>query len=367
MIDALAVIPAPDPLPLPAPPGLMWFLLMLTFFIHLLGMNFVLGGSLIALAARARGNDDATKLARRFGKAMPVVVAATVTFGVAPLLFLQVLYGRLFFSSSVLMAWVWLAVVPLLILAYYGTYAIAIRGEKTGGRGTLAIAGGVAAIFVTIAFIYSNNMSLMLRPERFLGMYIDSARGAQLNRADPTLVARYLHMLLGAVAVAGLFVALYGYVASRREEAHGRWAMRHGAMWFAGATMLNVIAGTWWGMALPREVVLRFMGGSLAATTWLIIGSVTGIAALGLMAGAIRADDPRPLVFHSAWMTLVTLVSMIVSRDHVRAGMLELANFQPVTWIEPQWSIIAIFAVLLVAALGVVAWMGMMLMRSRTA
>ena len=33
---------------------------------------------------------------------LPVAVAATVTFGVAPLLFLQVLYGRLFFSSAVL-------------------------------------------------------------------------------------------------------------------------------------------------------------------------------------------------------------------------------------------------------------------------
>ena len=48
----LAAIPQLDPIPLAAPAALMWFLLILTFFLHLLPMNFVLGGSLIALLAR---------------------------------------------------------------------------------------------------------------------------------------------------------------------------------------------------------------------------------------------------------------------------------------------------------------------------
>ena len=47
------VIPLADPLPQPAPAWLLWALLQLTFFAHLLAMNVVLGGSILALHWRA--------------------------------------------------------------------------------------------------------------------------------------------------------------------------------------------------------------------------------------------------------------------------------------------------------------------------
>ena len=59
-------------------------------------------------------------------------VAATVTLGVAPLLFVQELFGRVFFTSSILMAWFWLAIIALLIPAYYGVYLYAF-GLRNGG------------------------------------------------------------------------------------------------------------------------------------------------------------------------------------------------------------------------------------------
>jgi len=62
--------------------------------------------------------------------------------GVAPLLFLQVLYGRLFFTSSILMAGFWLAVVPLLIVAYYCAYVVAFRGQRTRVGGTAVVGDG---------------------------------------------------------------------------------------------------------------------------------------------------------------------------------------------------------------------------------
>ena len=124
------VIPLADPLPQPAPAWLLWALLQLTFFLHLLAMNVVLGGSILALHWRlSRRTDSATPRAEvvaAFARALPVAVAAAVTFGVAPLLFVQVLYGRVFFTSSILMAWWWLAVVPLVVFAYSGAYLLGI-------------------------------------------------------------------------------------------------------------------------------------------------------------------------------------------------------------------------------------------------
>ena len=40
----IPAIPQPDPLALPAPAWLLWALLLLTFFLHVIPMNLVLGG-----------------------------------------------------------------------------------------------------------------------------------------------------------------------------------------------------------------------------------------------------------------------------------------------------------------------------------
>lgn len=366
----LAAIPQLDPIPLAGPPALMWFLLVLTFFLHLLPMNFVLGGSIIALFARlsaARpGGGPARELVRTFAKSMPIAVAAAVTFGVAPLLFVQALYGRLFFSGSVLMAWFWFAVIPLLMLAYYGTYLLAFQPQRLGGS-TGLVAWTSALFFLVIGFLYSNNMTMMLRPDAFVEKFSRNAAGLNLNLDDPTLAPRFLHMLFGALAVAGLAVAHYGLWRARRDTdpAFGSWALKHGALWFCIPTGINVLWGMWWLIALPKEVMLRFMAKNMFATATLGLGIVLGLAALFLMALAIYSPRPAKLVRSGSVALLATLVLMILSRDQVRRGALEAAGFELNPWVEPQWGPIALFALLLVAALATVAWMVLAYARSR--
>lgn len=358
-------IPSLDPLPLPAPPWFLWALLMLTFVLHLVAMNFVLGGSIIAVAARFREGGNSRRLAHWIGKLMPSAVATAVTFGVAPLLFVQALYGRLFFSSSVLMGWSWFAVVPILIVAYYGTYFLSLRGEKLGR--TWDIAAFVAFLFVVVAFIYSNNMSMMLRPANFFGRYIADPRGLHLNASDITLLPRFLHMLFGAVAVAGVFVAIYGLAVRRSDEAHGRWATRHGALWFGASTALSVLTGAWWTAVLPGSVMKALFGGNRVAATIFAIAIIAAIAAWILMILAVNAAEPAKLVARSGEALVVALIAMVLTRDSIRDGMLNLSQFHFADRIDPQWGVIAIFAVLLLAALGTTAWMVTILAKSKDA
>lgn len=345
----MTTIPTADPLPLPAPPLLLWALLMLTFLLHVIPMNVVLGGSIISAAARFRRGDDARRLAAWFGKVMPSAVAATITFGVAPLLFVQALYGRLFFSSSVLMARFWFAVVPILIVAYYGTYLVAYRGEKVGRIVTPI----VALLFASIAFIYCNNMSFMLRPQTFFGRYLADARGVQLNVGDAMFLPRLLHMLLGAIAVAGFAVVVYGAIMRRSDARHGAWAMRYGALWLTAATALNVATGMWWLLVLPREVLLRLTPG------WLVAGIICAVITFVMILAA-----PRHRVTWSGLALLATLVTMLFARDDLRRAMLDVAGFRVVTHIAPQWDVMALFAVLLVAALAISASMVVALLRA---
>ncbi len=121
-MDFLSLIPTPDTIPAPA-----WLFLVLdlvTFTLHILVINLILGGSLITLYNRmVRGGEarQAALHAPATGK-LPTLFAIGINLGVAPLLFLQVIYGHLFYTSSVLMAVYWILVIPFLILAYYGAY-----------------------------------------------------------------------------------------------------------------------------------------------------------------------------------------------------------------------------------------------------
>lgn len=350
------IIPHPDPLPLSAPPGLVWFLLVLTFFLHLLPMNFILGGSIIS-ALLGRGQDRPREELRAFlAKAMPPMVAAAVSFGVAPLLLTQVLFGRLFFSSSVLMAWYWISVIPILILAYYGTYLVAFKGERLAWARPW-VTGLIALFFLAIAFIYTNNMSLMISPERFAVLHGGSAGGGMLNLADPTLVPRWLHMVFGALSVAGLVIALYGGRRMTADPDSGRFAVKLGSHWFMAATVVNIGTGVWWLMALPREIMLRFMGGSPVASGVLALGIVLVLGALVVIQETRKGDAPmKPLLLGSG-LAAAGLVMMILARDQIRRGALAVAGYEIPTWVEPSWGQLTVFILLLVGAAVTIIWM----------
>jgi len=363
----IPAVPQPDPIALPAPLWLLWGLLILTFTLHLLPMNFVLGGSIVGMVARlggARGSADDARLAAWIAKAMPVAIASAVTLGVAALLFQQVLYGRLFFTSAVLMGWFWLAVIPLLITGYYGAYALAFGGQDAGVNARW-LAAGIAGLFLAIAFVYSNNMSLMLRPFEFVARYQADGRGLHLATGDPALVPRFLHMVVGALAVTGLVVAGYGLTLRARDRAFGTWAVRRGSLWFSTMTAVNLLIGFIWLAMLPRDSILRFMGANPGATVVLALGMMLGFGALVTIFMAGSAKDPAPLVKAGIGLVVATLVLMVVTRDHVRQAALDTAGFQPASWIVPQWGPIVVFLVLLVAALAVVTWMVVALARGR--
>lgn len=74
------------------------------------------------------------RLARALATRLPVAVALTITLGVAPLLFVQVLYGQFFYTSSILLGYVWLTLLLILLLGYYGYYCYAFRWEKLAAR-----------------------------------------------------------------------------------------------------------------------------------------------------------------------------------------------------------------------------------------
>lgn len=288
-----ALVPTPDPIP--GPWGWFQALLLLTFVVHLLFMNVVLGTSVITLFRSWRTpfspNDQVNVDIRETAAWVPRAMALAVNFGVPPLLFLQVLYGQFIYPSSILMAVWWLGIVGFVMMAYYGFYLYGLGHAVLGPRRTL-VAGISVALLLVNAFVLTNNATLMLDPARWTG-YAASPGGTLLNWGEPSLVPRYLHMVAGAVAVGGLFVAgraqllqnAGGPVASGPQGPQD-WELRitEGLAWFTHATYAQFVLGTWFLFSLPGHLTKLFMGGH---------GLATGAFALGLAGTALALFAAR--------------------------------------------------------------------------
>jgi hypothetical protein len=77
------LLPSPDAMPIPAPVWLLKFLLLFTFFLHLIPMNIVLGGSFTTLFndwfGRRTNSEYHLALARGFSRMIPTAMALTIT------------------------------------------------------------------------------------------------------------------------------------------------------------------------------------------------------------------------------------------------------------------------------------------------
>lgn len=360
MIEKILTLPDADPIPLPAPVPLLKFLLLLTFILHIIPMNILLGGSIIAVISELIGRRRSgfyKELVKDLGRALPIVTTYTVTLGVAPLLFVQVLYGQFFYTSSILMAWPWLFVVPLLILGYYGLYLWYLKGEYLGAGGTW-IRIGSAIFFALIAFIYTNNLVLMLTPEKWSAMYAASQMGIRLNLGDPTIFPRYLHFLLAALAIAGLFIMVQGLLAYRKGASeYGRWAISYGSRWFIFPTLLQIIVGPLFLFSLPVGIRDNFLWQSPLTMLLLGLGILLALLGLGIVFLASVAGNPGIKPYLGIGCLLLTLVFMSLVRHLLREAYIS-PHFQVGTLpVVPQISVFGLFFILLLGGLLVIGYM----------
>jgi hypothetical protein len=344
-----SIIPSADTIPV----HWLWFevLLIFTFFIHMILMNFILGGSLLTVWDLLRG-----KLEKRASGSIPTLIALTVNFGVPPLLFVQVLYGHLFYSSSVMVAVPWILVIPVLILAYYGAYLFVRKAEKAPAwsKGALVV---TSLFLLYIAFVLVNNNTLAIRPDRW-GIYFENPGGWNLNLGDPTLWPRYLHFVVAALAIGALGRAIFYRFSGKMEEAERSGQIKRNLRIFGWMTIIQMGVGTWFWLSMPPEVWKTFMGGSLPATIMM------GVAWLGAL-----------LILHSAFtgrlnfamiLGAFQVMVMVIIRDLARAAYLREV-FTPAR-LENVKAYSPLIAFLLVFLIGLVAlyYMVRLIFKSKT-
>ncbi|MFT5697411.1 MAG: hypothetical protein ACI8ZB_000259 [Desulforhopalus sp.] len=339
------IIPQADMIPVSW--GWFQFLLLFTFPLHLLAMNAMLGGVAIGIVQHLRGGEVQKKLAHRIAIALPLVIAFVVNFGVAPLLFLQVLYGQFVYSSTVLMGTFWILIIPILITGYYGAYLYDFKFKSLGMFGPV-IAFVVFALLLVIGFLFSNNMLLMSLPERFAD-YFSVKNGTLLAYDHVTFWPRYLHMMCGALAVGGLFVVLLGRFRQHADPDLARHSERIGLTTFLVLTFVNIGFGVWYLVSLPKKQMMLFMGGNIGATVVLLVALLAVVGAL-----VVAYKGRFWLTFFHA-VLLVVLMTFL--RSWLRSDYLSAYFTLDQLQLVPQYSPFIMFLVTLVGGIICIGWL----------
>jgi hypothetical protein len=335
----------PQNLPIPVEWGWFYLFQVLTFIVHILVMNVMLGASIIALVHHLRGSRETEPLTKTISVKLPFTIAFAVNFGVAPLLFMQVLYGQFLYTSSVLMAVYWLGVIGLVIAAYASAYVYDFRYASLGALKTFFIAVTTLCLLAT-AFIFTNNMTFMLNPESWTA-YFDNSRGTLLNLGDPTVVPRFLHIVASSTALAGLALALL-YQRRKDDPKAQRW-VRHGVNWYAFSTVVQMALGLWFLTSLPERVSHLLLGGSLPHTLVFATGAILGIFSIS---NALRYN-----VGTTAIISVTTISLMVYLRDMVRDAYLSPYFEVSDRVVTGEYLPFVLFVLTLAAGIAIIVWM----------
>ncbi|MBI5687058.1 MAG: hypothetical protein HZC54_18465 [Verrucomicrobia bacterium] len=360
--------PAVDPIPLPAPVWLFKALHIVTLALHFCAVELLLGGLLVAVGlcffGGLRGGTPLLRLnaAASLTRRLPLVMTYVINLGVPPLLFTQVLYGRAFYTSSVLIGVYWFSVIFLLM----GCYWLLYRFDANVARGRAAWWLGLLAFLLagTIAKILSMTMTLMIRPEVWQAMYSAAATGNLPPPPDPTLLPRWLFMVAGGVVFAGLWMIWLG---SRNQiDASVRsYLAGLGGKLAVVAVIAQLAAAHFVFHNQPDKVREGLVANPLylgAGLAWF------GTIGLILLAGA-WAGLKKPTTAAAGWLCaalgLVAAIGLTVFRDGIRDLTLLGAGYD--VWqrtIVTNWSVVGLFLALFVIGLATIGWLVSVMVRA---
>ncbi len=363
-MDPTTLIGPSNPLGYPAPYGFLIFFKVLGFTLHTIPMNLWYAGIVLAMLLRWRGGEHARRLAARLMRQMPIIIALGINFGIIPLLFIQVAYYRVFYPATVLMAWPWFSIIPLLTVAYYGVY-VYVSGLKADEAHLSPIrqaAGWVSAVlFIGIGFLFSNALSLMVNVAAWPTLWertsvAGAALGIALNVGDASLWPRWLMMFgLALTTTAAYIVVDAAFFAGRESDAYRRWVAGFAPKLYTVGLVWFALAGTWYTFGTwPTSLRQAMFGGPRLVLT-LLTALAPGLPWL------VIAMQRRGI---TRWWALLTglaqfgvLAINAVSRQVVQN--LELSRFLDVTAeaVRTQWGPMILFLISFAVGVAIILWM----------
>jgi hypothetical protein len=265
-----------NPAGIPTYPIIFIGLSVLTFAIHIMFVQLMLGTAMVTIFG-AYKNDAKW---RRLGSAMleisKVSISVAIVIGVAPLLFVQVVYDPNWYTSNVLSAYWVIAFIFILILAYWAMYFYYFQNGKNKDKTVKPKARWSMllslALLLIVGFIMHSLTSQMLHPELWKSWYMQNGvmdySGSKLHAYN---LLRFAFLISMAIPVAGGMLVTYRRFKSVRadaDQAYLTWAAEVGKTWIKVGSIISTVLYVAWMMTIPESA------GDFATSFWGIIAGV---------------------------------------------------------------------------------------------
>jgi hypothetical protein len=335
-----------EPLGLPVEATWLFALKVFGFVLHMVFMNLWLAGTPTALVLAG----SHPQIAQRLFKAMPFFMAFGINAGIVPLLFLQTLYPQFFYPATILQAWFWFMVIPLLIIAYYAVYLAAFRRFRT-------IAAALASILLAwIGLTFSSVMTLTATPEQWPQIFFATADAGGVHGGFLYLRAESLHRFFMMVGLS--FGTLAAYLALdaqwfAADAAYKNSAKRLvaplyfiGFLFFAGASSVYAPA----------------VRGSLPPWLWFVSG---GCMPVGVLFAILYWRRPaRTTAALLVSCQFLSLLANALARQMVQSRSLEKWTNLDAMPVRGDWDSFTLFIVVLAAVLFFLGWLARVALRA---
>jgi hypothetical protein len=350
---------------------------VLTLVVHVFLIAYVLAGSLwLSWATLFPGNDliPRTKqpLARILRDWMPFALSGAITAGVAPLLFVQILYRQQFYSANLILGLRWMIVIPVLVIAFYLLYIVK---SKVVSQMSLPVRLGlsisIAACFLFVAFCWTANHLLSLNAS----VWPDAYGSGVAVKSRAALTLRLLTWITGTFPVMSI-LASWQLRGLRSRTAHWDSAIsesdwqpffdadhrRLGIVSIVGLLLASLSAVGYWTTLVPsvRSMLVGRMG-----MPWM---HIVAAAALFQMVGWL-IQFRRPCIC-SRWLTAITLAATVILigvaclREIIRISQADLDQVISATKAAADVGGFELFLVFTILNVGLIAWC-VRLVRSR--
>ncbi len=306
-----------SPAGLPSSPVIFLVLLVVTWTVHILAVHIMLGSTALSLFGAYRQNPYWQKLSDIMLETAKIAVSIAIVLGVAPLLFVQVLYDPFWFTSNVLSArWV-IAFIFILLTAYYLMYHRYFASKKTDGKDHSRISLGISlALLLLVGFIMHSLVSQMLRPELWQEWYAPGGHidfsGSKLHEYN---LWRYLYFIGLSVPVVGAWLCGYKtYLSQRNTEdtAYLAWVENLGKKLMSGGGLLALLFYVLWMSSLPDNI----KSFSVSA------GSILGLTATFVLAIIPVILKPSRLGYGAMITASVAMLMIAIARESLRISTL---------------------------------------------
>ncbi|GAB3522057.1 c-type cytochrome [Emticicia fontis] len=208
LLQVATPIPKDIPLDLPLPVWLLTVLLVVSFLVHIIFINLMVGGSIVTLWAQIKGLRDKRfdDFAHEIAKTITVNKSLAVVLGIAPLLSINTLYTIYFYSANALTGFAWIMIIPLVTIAFLLTYLhkYTWHSFEHNKKIHILIMALAVGIFLIIPLIFLTNVNLMMFPEKW-----GTIKGFISALMLPNVFPRYFEFLGACIAVTGLFITWY--------------------------------------------------------------------------------------------------------------------------------------------------------------